>query len=135
MARTIYFDGSFSAKTKEMHSALVCDEDSFWGPAGSHGTSSTESEWIAAIHALEYVFESRFRDVVLVGDSKNVIYAMRREIGTGANLMRYRRFAQSLVAEIGPLRWEWIPSPENPAGEVLRHLLRQGKLRPKGILG
>ncbi len=135
MTKRIYFDGSYSETTKDMHGAIVCDGDENWSPMGLKGSSSTESEWLAALDALDYAVTQGFRDVVMIGDSLNVVDAMRGKIGTGTDLARYRRHAEKTVEEVGSVRWEWIASKKNPAGELLRRLAAKGMLRPKGLLG
>ena len=118
-----------------MHCGLVCGDDALVYPTGSNGTSSGHSEWIAAIIALEYAYENGFDDVLLVGDNRNVIGAMKCGWKVDPDLARFKQYADEMSVEIGEVEWDWISTDENPAGELLRRLRGAGKLPHTGAFG
>ncbi|MBD8640234.1 reverse transcriptase-like protein [Sphingomonas sp. CFBP 13733] len=135
MTTTIFFDGSFPQGTKHMHCGLVCGQDARLYHTGSNGRSSGHSEWIAAMIALEYAHENRFDDVLLIGDNRNVIGAMSCGWNVDPELLQFKHYADNISAEIGVVKWDWISTEDNPAGELLRELREAGKLRYTGIFG
>jgi ribonuclease HI len=131
---TIYFDGSYRKETGEMYGALVCDGfEDLWEEEEA-GTSSTHAEWIAALRALEFAEEHSISDILLIGDNKAVIDGMSGKAATQETLLRFRSHAEKLSAEFNSVRWDWISSEDNPAGEVLRLAHTAGKFRTRGLL-
>lgn len=105
-----------------MFSMVVCGDDAKLYSTGSNGQSSGHSEWISAITALEYAAEHGLTDIVLIGDNANVIGAMQGTKNAHGIYKRFKEQAESHCRELGQVRWEWISSEMNPAGEALREL-------------
>ncbi len=135
MAVTIYFDGSFSRKTEEMYAGVVCGDAHLSCHTGLYGTSPDHAEWLAAAFALEYAANEGFTNIVLIGDSDNVIGAMSRGQKTNETLRPLREYVEGLCADLGIVAWEKVLRDDNPAGQLLERLKNEGRLPSTGILG
>lgn len=135
MAVTIYFDGSFSSKTKEMYAGVVCGDEHLSCHTGLNGTSSDHAEWLAAAFALEYAANKGFKNIVMIGDSDNVIGAMSRGQKTNETLRPTREYVEGISADLGIVAWEKVIRDDNLAGQLLERLRGEGKLPSTGIFG
>lgn len=125
----LYFDASYFRDTGDMFSMLSLGEESFWIVTGTDGGSSTEAEWLSAITAIELAVERGLTDVVLVGDSENVIKAMRgtRDAHRVQAVLMER--ARELGSGVPGLEWDHISSKLNPAGALIRRRLAADRRR------
>lgn len=89
-------------------------------PFSEHATNNV-GEYVAAIHALEWLHAHGFRGrVVLFGDSQLVVrqfngeYAVRKE-----HLQEYHRWLTTLAGRFSAVRFEWIPRAQNAHADML----------------
>lgn len=121
VAANIYFDGAYYDQTNEMFSMIVFNKVEFLYSTGA-GASSTHAEWLSAITALEFAAERQFTDVILIGDSENVIGAMCGWLNAHDIQADLKKYVDDLCLDIGRVGWRRLPSAKNPAGAVLRGL-------------
>lgn len=131
----IYFDGAFSSKTREMYAGVVCGNQHLCRHTGVDGTSADHSEWLAAAFALEYAAEEELREIVMIGDSNNVIGAMSRGQRTNHKLQGLRGYVEGLCAEFRTVAWRKVGRDDNLAGQLIERLQKAGRLPSIGIFG
>jgi ribonuclease HI len=131
----IYFDGAFSNKTREMYAGVVCGDEHLCRHTGVDGTSADHSEWLAAAFALEYAAEEGLKEIVMIGDSNNVIGAMSRGQRTDQKLRALRDYVEGLCAEFETVAWQKVGRDDNLAGQLIERLQKAGKLASTGLLG
>lgn len=68
----LFFDGGCRPNPGRMETAVVARGELYVQPDAGQGTSG-EAEWLALLYALEVAATLGARDIVLVGDSANVV--------------------------------------------------------------
>lgn len=113
----VFFDGGCRSREGLMEAAVVAAGHTTILPDLGSGTSA-DAEWLALIHALRIARSAGWQDVVLIGDSVDVIAKARGELrcrGTSAaHLATFRQLAGA-----APVRLRWIRRTQNLAGIAL----------------
>jgi ribonuclease HI len=89
-------------------------------PHVAHATNNV-AEYVAAIRALEWLREVRYRgSVVMYGDSQLVVRQMQGEYAVRAeHLKAYHDRLAQLTKEFGHVEFRWIPREENQPADAL----------------
>ena len=126
---TVHFDGAFqrvrgrklAAYGFTVDGELRHEEFGLAVPPDSERATNNVAEYCGAIAALEWIRRQRFRGaVVVLGDSQLIIEQMRGEYEVRSDRLRpYHEHLQRLVAELGEVRFDWIPREENARADAL----------------
>lgn len=113
----IFFDGGCRTRAGLMEVAVVAGGRTTILPDLGPGTSN-DAEWLALIHALTVAQAAGWDDVVLIGDSADVIAKARgdvKSLGTSAaHLATFRQLAAATR-----VRLRWVKRTQNLAGIAL----------------
>lgn len=123
----LFFDGGCRPNPGRMETAVVARGEAYLQADVGHGTSG-EAEWRALLHALDVAAALGARDIVLIGDSANVV---AQAVGKS----KCATYAQDLFAEFrsraagfASVRLRAVRRSHNLAGGALK--MRRAQARP-----
>jgi ribonuclease HI len=96
-------------------------------PHVPHATNNV-AEYVAAIRALEWLRDQRYRGAVLmIGDSQLVVRQMQGEYRVRAeHLVAYHQWLERLTKEFSQVEFRWVPREENQHADALsKHALAE----------
>lgn len=115
----IFFDGGCRPNPGEMATAVVAGGRTYVRRSIGRG-SSAEAEWAALLHAMEVARELGAREIVLAGDSLNVVsQANGRRKCRDARLAPYLAAFQEEAADFARVRVRHVARTQNLAGIAL----------------
>jgi ribonuclease HI len=106
----------------------------------SERSTNNVAEYVAAIRALEWLYEQGYAGVVIAsGDSQLVIRQMLGEYRVESeHLKAYHEWLEKLAGQFASVQWVWIPREQNTRADALSKLALEEarpvarKLRARG---
>ncbi len=114
----VFFDGGCRGVEGVMEAAVVMRGRAKILPELGHGTSA-DAEWLALIAALRLALAAGERDIVLIGDSADVVAKARGRVPARGPAAAHLAAFRALAAEAGTLRIRHTPRAQNLAGIAL----------------
>lgn len=114
----IFFDGGSCPNPGPIEAAVVVRGTTYLYEDLGFGTSN-DAEWLALILALEMAQSLGLKDIVLVGDSLDVIQEAHRVLKSGRAKPAHASTFLSLAVKAPPVRMRWIKRTQNLAGIAL----------------
>jgi ribonuclease HI len=114
----VFFDGGCRPNPGRIEVAVVVRGVTYFRDDLGLG-SNTAAEWCALIHALELTQALDLSDIVLLGDSVEVVAQARKALRTGAVSSRHAAIFLARASLTSPFRIRWIKRAQNLAGIAL----------------
>ena len=114
----IFFDGGCRGDPPVMEAALVIAGEAIVLPDLGPGTS-TDAEWLALIHGATLARSRGLSDIVLIGDSADVVGKANAIVPSRGSAARHHEQFRAVVSSLTRLRVCHVKRSHNLAGIVL----------------
>lgn len=117
----VFFDGGRRGRAGAMEAAVVVRGRTTILPDLGAGTSG-DAEWLALIHALAIARSLGLADIVLLGDSADVVAKANGRVPCRGDALRHLQRFRALAADGAPPRVRRVGRSQNLAGIALARL-------------
>lgn len=117
----VFFDGGCRGASRRMEAAVVTGGRTTVLPDLGHGSSS-DAEWLALLHALRIARSLGLSDVVLLGDSADVVAKANGAVRCRGDALRRLAEFRALATGGAPFQVRRVKRTQNLAGIALARL-------------